>query len=807
MKIFLLILPAILASGGAFAQQPRPLGLVWRDPRLAAPGNQVTIPLKDASLLPRSVDHSANMPPVGDQGSQGSCTAWAVGYYYKSYQEWLEHGWSLADPSRQFSPAFIYNQINGGHDYGSWFGDAFQLLCEQGGASMALAPYNAGDCTSWPSEAAYDSALPYRCQQWHWFSVSDDAGILAVKQRLDSGDNVVIGLQVYANYDNINSHDTTYCVSEISGESRGGHANCIVGYDDDKVTSDGPGAFRVVNSWGPGWGNGGYYWFSYQALKDYRTSYQSAFYSDDRIGYSPSLKLKVRLSHPLRSTVELSAGVGPASSPYMAKGFYSDYGGGPWPFPQNCMVFDLSEGTPYLGTTGGNNIYLRCRDVQADGQAGSIDELRAVQVFWGVDAESAEIPVAIGDDASFCYANLSLRYQNFSVVVGPTMDTVTVGGQASYAVSISPLHGFANPVSLQCQVSPAPASGVLDVVFLDNPLAPGDSTQMAASASPDAAPGLYQLAITATDPIDTIVHRAQAGLWVLGAGQAVCVGADGQMMAMARSIWPAVDSVWSVPPVIGANYQAAVIQSGAAASDTARLRQYLSGGGKLLLLCTTPKDLCAGSNLSSVSDWLGADRYFSYQGGGIGMVCHYDHPFGLPTILSGDTLGAAQYGYGWVRDIHSGAVSIAHLGAASIAVVALANDYGPGRSFWYTGRAGLGAKSDSLLLGFLTQPPQGASGPGSQALPDAPKRVRASLFPNPTPGPLRLALDLPGSAMVSIRLYDVSGRLVRTLHRGMMASGRHSLAHDFSRSLPSGLYFVTVESAFGTEKSRMLLVK
>ena len=37
--------------------------------------------------LPERVDLSANMPPVGDQGTQGSCVAWAVGYALKSYQE------------------------------------------------------------------------------------------------------------------------------------------------------------------------------------------------------------------------------------------------------------------------------------------------------------------------------------------------------------------------------------------------------------------------------------------------------------------------------------------------------------------------------------------------------------------------------------------------------------------------------------------------------------------------------------------------------------------------------------------------
>ncbi|MCB1167778.1 MAG: hypothetical protein KDK33_16595, partial [Leptospiraceae bacterium] len=37
--------------------------------------------------LPSSTDLSPNMPPVGNQGQQASCVAWAVAYATKSYQE------------------------------------------------------------------------------------------------------------------------------------------------------------------------------------------------------------------------------------------------------------------------------------------------------------------------------------------------------------------------------------------------------------------------------------------------------------------------------------------------------------------------------------------------------------------------------------------------------------------------------------------------------------------------------------------------------------------------------------------------
>src|SRR5689334_11121609 len=59
--------------------------------------------------LPPSVDLSASMPAVGNQGQQQSCVAWSVAYALKSYQEKVETG-----KQDLFSPSFIYNQINNG---------------------------------------------------------------------------------------------------------------------------------------------------------------------------------------------------------------------------------------------------------------------------------------------------------------------------------------------------------------------------------------------------------------------------------------------------------------------------------------------------------------------------------------------------------------------------------------------------------------------------------------------------------------------------------------------------------------------
>lgn len=90
---------------------------------------------------PPSCDNSAGLPPVGDQGAQGSCVSWAIGYYLKTYQEGKERGWSMTDPAHQFSPAFLYNQLQL-YDEGSTFPDTLNLIENQGSATLATMPYS-----------------------------------------------------------------------------------------------------------------------------------------------------------------------------------------------------------------------------------------------------------------------------------------------------------------------------------------------------------------------------------------------------------------------------------------------------------------------------------------------------------------------------------------------------------------------------------------------------------------------------------------------------------------------------------------
>lgn len=83
--------------------------------------------------------------------------------------------------------------------------------------------------------------------------------------------------------------------------------------------------------------------------------------------------------------------------------------------------------------------------------------------------------------------------------------------------------------------------------------------------------------------------------------------------------------------------------------------------------------------------------------------------------------------------------------------------------------------------------------------------------PNPFSTECLLAFELPSAAPVSLRVYDPSGRLVRTIVSAMHAPGFHTYAwdgrDDSGRRVGLGLYFVRLESPRGALVRRSVIVR
>lgn len=307
LLLFLSISPMVLAIPAApeyapadVPPQPYGQGFAWggRGTGFVPPPDEVrnalqgrsTAPMALAASVPLSIDLSLDpwFPAVGDQGRQGSCAAWALAYYCYGYQEARDNDWTDAktNPEHQISPVWGYNRASGGQDKGSWMEAVADALCDWGAATMATMPYDEGDYWSWGSEEAFREAPLHRPLETVPLGYGGDATIEGVKALIASGVPVTFAMTS----SNIGSFGDNYVLS--SWEYTVGladHAQTLVGYDDSIVEDGERGAFKVVNSWGPDFGDGGFYWLTYDAIKEIGAVGKLYLtYVVDRVDYEPS---------------------------------------------------------------------------------------------------------------------------------------------------------------------------------------------------------------------------------------------------------------------------------------------------------------------------------------------------------------------------------------------------------------------------------------------------------------------------------------------------------------------------------------
>ena len=82
-----------------------------------------------------------------------------------------------------------------------------------------------------------------------------------------------------------------------------------------------------------------------------------------------------------------------------------------------------------------------------------------------------------------------------------------------------------------------------------------------------------------------------------------------------------------------------------------------------------------------------------------------------------------------------------------------------------------------------------------------PNPVKMYNYPNPSQDRTQIIIELENAQKVDISLYDLSGKLVKTIYSGRLEAGRHNLGLE-TRNLPSGVYQYTLcgNDAIATEK-------
>ncbi len=201
-------------------------------------------------------------PDRGSQGRQGSCVGWAASYGARTIMHARATG---SDPNRViFSPSFLYNQIALQGCQGSYMINAMKVLHERGDLPLAQFPYDERTCGNAPSQQDYSQAAQYKIKGYNRLSIDDDkygTNLTALKQNIAQGAPVVIGAMIGGSFmEGMRGKDVWIPTrNDYNMRGFGGHAMCVIGYDDNKAG----GAFQIMNSWGPQWGNNGVAWIRY----------------------------------------------------------------------------------------------------------------------------------------------------------------------------------------------------------------------------------------------------------------------------------------------------------------------------------------------------------------------------------------------------------------------------------------------------------------------------------------------------------------------------------------------------------------
>lgn len=277
-----------------------------------------------------------DLPPVDNQGGVGCCASNAITYtqFTNAVSRYLHAvdptiTWNPSSGAKQylFSPKYTYTYSGAGtawvydilKDHGCLtLTDSGFFKAADGGSLYRYNDQLVKSAVKWDVENdLMQKALNFRIKDYEQIWVTNDyldparstvngeknvqittsdkgrALLAKIKDSIDHGNVVVTGGMVGKwLFGEITGAGTLGQVGDkaiigSAGTAGGGHQVAIVGYDDGVECSIAGitmrGAFQVVNSWGEGWGTGGYAWMFYDALNtvsEYEAFNEPGFYNN-----------------------------------------------------------------------------------------------------------------------------------------------------------------------------------------------------------------------------------------------------------------------------------------------------------------------------------------------------------------------------------------------------------------------------------------------------------------------------------------------------------------------------------------------
>ncbi len=207
--------------------------------------------------VPKRLDYTDNMTPVRDQADEGTCVAFASVVGVKEYFDSKEYKKSL-----ELSPRFVYNlckKFDGAPDEeGTYPRVAMKVLLNYGVCPESFWPYKPHQ-KDLPEKNADTNARKYRIKAYARLK-----SLIEMKRSLLVNGPFLAGVEVFESWFEKEVQKTGLIpMPKRYEEIAGGHAVCIVGFDDNK------GLFKFKNSWSEKWADKGYGYLPYGYIKKY----------------------------------------------------------------------------------------------------------------------------------------------------------------------------------------------------------------------------------------------------------------------------------------------------------------------------------------------------------------------------------------------------------------------------------------------------------------------------------------------------------------------------------------------------------
>ena len=232
---------------------------------------------RDYTVLPKAYSLKQYCPTPKSQGPHGTCTSWSTTYAARTICEAVSNDWTNKDTitKEAFAPIFIYKQLDSqpGCNMGASVARALELLKRKGAPKLRSFDVL---CTDFIPSVLYTEAYNYKIDDYTSLFNGVDK-VSAVKKALAENHPVVFAMDVYESFDKCDS-----LWNGVLDVKRGGHAMCVIGYDDEKYG----GAFEIMNSWGTWWASSGYVWIKYEDFRK-NANYAYDVYVKKRIQPKP----------------------------------------------------------------------------------------------------------------------------------------------------------------------------------------------------------------------------------------------------------------------------------------------------------------------------------------------------------------------------------------------------------------------------------------------------------------------------------------------------------------------------------------